>query len=507
MAAIRWRNVVFCTGFILCGSASSVMAQVLETEALQRKLDDQQRARTMTRDLLGGVLDIQLRQLDENGLSDQEIYRDIKLMRQNLNHLVETEMSKIVDLLAEAQRLPNEKREAAFVEARQQIRSVVRQLAVERQNLLKRLKIAELAEQVRRLIRHQTVVQSATKKLPTESQTRQESLTLKAIEDQRDVKELFLHLVDTMVDMKSWSGLLAATAADGLRILKAGDVGKHLDGAGSTLQSVKYDLAVDHQDKVIKGLKDLLKVIERTQGALNSEKMQTIDKVRALAEKQKTLKEETKKLDETQKPSQELVEAQAKLQQEIASLQETIKENAKAEALIEQAETAALDAAADLLDNKPEDAMADQNKVLGNLAALEKVLKDQAKSDSQAKSAAELSQAVKALQETKQALAEAQKKQDAAEAKAEQNAQAAAPEEKAVAETVQAAADKHELPPAVEEALAEATKAAKEAEKNLAAAEPVKANALEVKALDKAQDALERAMDTVDAAINDTKRP
>ena len=161
------------------------------------------------------MLDVQLRQLDENGLSDQEIYRDIKLMRQNLNHLVETEMSKVVDLLAEAQRLPVDKRESAFVEARQQIRTVVRQLAVERQNLLKRLKIAELAEQVRRLIRQQTVVQTATKGLPIETQTRQEALTLKTIEDQRDVKELFLHLVDTMVDMKSWSGLLAMASADG----------------------------------------------------------------------------------------------------------------------------------------------------------------------------------------------------------------------------------------------------------------------------------------------------
>ena len=142
MTATRWRVVVLA-GLVLLAATGSVVAQVLEPEALQRKQEDQQRARTMTRELLGGVLDIQLRQLEENGLSDQEIYRDIKLMRSNLNHLVETEMSKVVDLLAEAQRMPANKREAAFVEARTQIRMVVRQLAVERQNLMKRLKIAE----------------------------------------------------------------------------------------------------------------------------------------------------------------------------------------------------------------------------------------------------------------------------------------------------------------------------------------------------------------------------
>ena len=237
MTANCWRIFVLA-GLVWTSAMGPAMAQVLEPEALQRKQEDQQRARTMTRDLLGGVLDIQLRQLEENGLADQEIYRDIKLMRANLNQLIETEMSKVVDLLAEAQRMPVSKREAAFVDARQQIRTIVRQLAIERQNLMKRLKIAELAEQVRRLIRMQTTVQTATKELPAETKTRQESLTLKAIEDQRDVKELFLHLVDTLIDMKTWSGTLALAAADGIRILKAGEVGKHLDSAGSTLLAV-----------------------------------------------------------------------------------------------------------------------------------------------------------------------------------------------------------------------------------------------------------------------------
>lgn len=506
MPATFLRRITLCVGFVLCATVTPVMAQVLEPEALQRKQEDQQRARTMTRDLLGGVLDVQLRQLEENGLSDQEIYRDIKLMRQNLNQLVETEMSKVVDLLVEAQKLPKEKREAVFVDARQQIRVIVRQLAIERQNLLKRLKIAELAEQVRRLIRQETVVQTATKGLPAEQRARQEALTLKAIEDQRDVKELFLHLVDTMVDMKSWSGTLAMAAADGLRILKAADVGKHLDGAGKQLQAVKYDLAYGEQDQVIKGLKELLKVIERAQGALNSEKMASIDRLRAITDKQKQLRDETKKLAENQQPSAEMVEQQSQIQKEIAQLQESIRDNPKAETHLQQAETAALDAAANLLDNKTEQAIADQGHVLGNLAALELALKERDKQQSGNKSANELAAAVKALNETKAAIAEAQKKQDAAEKKAEENAQAAAPEAKSAAEIVQQAMDKFELPAVVEAALADAANAGREAAKNLEAAKPEKATAVEEKALDKAADALDRAAATIDAAIADTMR-
>lgn len=506
MNATFWRHVVPCAGFVICLTAAPVMAQVLEPESLQRKQEEQQRARTMTRDLLGGVLDVQLRQLEENGLADQEIFRDIKLMRQNLNHLVETEMSKVVDLLVEAQRLPKEKREVAFVEARQEIRKVVRQLSIERQNLLKRLKIAELAEQVRRLIRQQSVVQTATKGLPSESQVRQEALTLKAIEDQRDVKELFLHLVDTMVDMKSWSGMLAMAAADGLRILKAADVGKHLDAAGRQLQAVKYESAFNEQEQVIKGLRELLKVIERVQGALNSEKMATIDRLRALTERQKLIREETKKLTDNQQPSAELVEQQSQVQKEIAHLQESIRDNPKAETHVQQAESAALDAAANLLDNKTEQAIVDQGRVLGNLAALEMALKDQEKGQSRDKSANELAQAVKALTETKAALAEAQKKHDDAEKKAEQNAQSAAPDEKSASEIVKRAMDKFDLPAQVEAALADAAGATAEAAKNLEAATPEKANAVEEKALDKAGDALDRAMATIDVAIVDAQR-
>ena len=506
MLSIQLRHVViYVLVVFVCGS-KFLVAQVLETDALQRKQEDQQRARTLTRDLLGGVLDVQLRQLEENGLSDQEIYRDIKLMRQNLNHLVETEMSKVVDLLAEAQRLPAERREATFVEARQQIRTVIRQLAIERQNLLKRLKIAELAEQVRRLIRQQTVVQTTTKGLPTENQTRQEALTLKTIEDQRDVKELFLHLVDTMVDMKSWSGLLAMAAADGLRILKAAEVGKHFDGAGRQLQAVKYSAAYDEQELVIKGLRELLKVIEHTQGALNSEHMASIDRIRALTDRQKQLREETKSLTDIQRPSAEMVERQSELQREIAKLTEVTRDNTKADSHIQQAEAAALDAATNLLDGKLDQATADQGRVLGNLAALELALKDQAKQQSRDKSANELASAVKALQVARSMLTEAQSKQDSAVSKAETNAQSAAPETKQVAQIAQRAMDELELPAAVENALADTTHAANEATKNLESAAAEKATAVEDKALKKEGDALDRAMATVDAALTDAQR-
>jgi len=98
------------------------------------------------------VLDVQLEQLEENGLDDMPLYRDIKQMRSNLDGLVEAEMAGVVNTLVKAQQAPADQREPLFLDARQKIREIVVRLAVERQNLLRRLKNAELAGQVRRLI-------------------------------------------------------------------------------------------------------------------------------------------------------------------------------------------------------------------------------------------------------------------------------------------------------------------------------------------------------------------
>ena len=48
--------------------AGLAFGQGIDAKALRLKQEDQQRARTMTRELVGSVLDVQLRQLEDNGL-------------------------------------------------------------------------------------------------------------------------------------------------------------------------------------------------------------------------------------------------------------------------------------------------------------------------------------------------------------------------------------------------------------------------------------------------------
>ena len=263
MSCSFWQKLLRFAGILACLGSGMVAAQVSDRDLIATALEEQQRAKALTTELLEGVLDVQLRQLDENGLLDHELYRDIALMRRQLHRLVDTEMSKVVDLLSDAQRLPPSERTAAFVTAREQIRLIVRRLSVERQQLLKRLKVVELAEQVRRLVRQQQQLAAATSDFLHEPQKQTESLTLKLIEDQRDMKELFLQLSETLSEMRTRTGLHALVASDGLRILKVADIGSHLDDAVRDLQAIQFVPASHAQLLVVKGFKDLLKVIER----------------------------------------------------------------------------------------------------------------------------------------------------------------------------------------------------------------------------------------------------
>lgn len=501
----NWYRIAFGIAALWCTLGSITCGQGIEARALRAKQEDQQRARVMTRELVGTVLDVQLRQLEDNGLEDMPVYNDIQLMRKNLAAVVDGEMVKVVELLTEAQSLPADQRQAAFVDARKQIRSIVVRLTAERQSLLRRLRMAELAEQARRLIGIQDGVRTVTVSLPEESKSKQEALLLKTQEDQRDVKELFLQLVQTLDDVRQWGGPVAEASTDGLRLLKAGDVGKHVDRAEAELVAAQPPKAIEHQDAVLKGLRDLLKILERTQGAISNENREALDRIRAITEKQQQLQQETKALDPKQPPPEAVVEKQAQIQTAVAELQKLLPELPTAERLTEQAEAAAKDATAALFDGQLPTAVAEQSEVLGNLAALEQLLAQGADEPASDRTAEELAKMVAELEQAKAKLEEAAKKQDAAQQQADKNTKEAAPLEKQAAEAIEAAKNVGELPSEVERRLEEAEQAALSAEAALAAAAG-EAGAKEDAALAKADEALDRARASVEAALKDAKR-
>ena len=224
------------------------------------------RARDMARELVSGILDVQLKQLEQNGLQKLDLYRDIQTMRKHIDGLVEAEMRDVVEILVQAQKAEPAERAAQFAKARTKIREIVTRLAVERQNLARRLRIAELAAQVKMLIEKQTNVKRVTETLTDQTKQRQAELTLDTIQNQNDVKDLFIQLVNALADVSTWGGQVGAGAADGLRILKAGQAGHEVDNAGRALEAAKFGEAAKSQQSVINTLKALLEKLEGTSG-------------------------------------------------------------------------------------------------------------------------------------------------------------------------------------------------------------------------------------------------
>ena len=151
---------------LLATTAYSSLAA--EKDNYRQKQQSQEKARGLARELVQSVLDIQLRQLKENGMEKVPVYADIRDMRVHVDALVKDQMEAVVELLVKAQDGTKAERLARFNEARDKIRDIVVQLMAERQKLHKRLQIARIAAQVHQLIGMETKVYNVTRSLPDE---------------------------------------------------------------------------------------------------------------------------------------------------------------------------------------------------------------------------------------------------------------------------------------------------------------------------------------------------
>ena len=106
MKPTRVRTTIAVGIALLIIAPTMVMAadSPLSPDALRAKQEMQQRARDMARELVSGILEVQLKQLEQNGLQKLDLYRDIQTMRKNIDVLVEAEMRDVVELLVQAQK-------------------------------------------------------------------------------------------------------------------------------------------------------------------------------------------------------------------------------------------------------------------------------------------------------------------------------------------------------------------------------------------------------------------
>lgn len=346
-------------GTLLALTLAPYRLEAAAPASAQSKQQSQLRTRAMARELLSSVLDVQLAKLEVNGLAHLPIYHEIASMRKNIDRLVENEMSEIVDMLAKAQEGADEHRQARQQAVREKARDVAIRLSVERQNVLRRLKIFDLTAQVRRLIdMQQTLLQR------TEALGNDKPALLSAVQDQCDIKTLFNQLFKAVREVSTWGGTEGATATEGMRVLKNGKVSEELDGAQTALELGNFSGAVVRQRAAIKGLSALLEKIEPGREAKNNDLDAVLNQVRQVIQSQSDLRKNTQKTPLTNETATPLIQEQDNIHKLLDQLESNLERVPAAAPLVRQAKSSALDATSNLLAAKQNEAVAEQGKVL-----------------------------------------------------------------------------------------------------------------------------------------------
>lgn len=359
-------------GWLLAGGGTSLAGA--EPGTWQRKHQAQQQARAAAEALVADVLSVQLQQLEENGLAALPVYREIAEVQSHLTRIARQEMDEIAGLLARLEQASFAEQEALQTALRGKIREVVAGLLAERQRIYRRLKVAHLAADVRQLLDRQSQTQAATSVLAGAEASQRPARALTVREDQADVHKLYYQLVATLQDVRSWGGPAADGATRGLSLLKVAQVDATLQAIAQALAQADFPAAARHQQAVLDALAMLLRELESAQGLEAAGREAALALVRELVAKQQELRQRTRQTVSSPHEASLLADPQAALHRQLAPLAALLRRFPEALPLAQAAREAALAAARELFEERPEPAARQQAEVLAHLVHLQDFL-------------------------------------------------------------------------------------------------------------------------------------
>lgn len=463
-------SLAWMLGLVPCLVIRPVDAQVSSSDAARetaRKRVAQQQVRELAKRLVGEQLDLQMLQLQENGLDDLPLYAELAEMRANLDSLVEIHMQAVVALLNRLQSGDAVDERELLALAREKSREILVRLLVERQRLLRRLKMAELESQVGRLIERQTAVRDATAGLPGLAESARPSAAVDCREDQRDITVLYAQMTALLEDVAGWDAEIGREAAAALALLREQKGETELAAAVQGLADANWSVAVEHQNRAIETFEQLLARLRSVSGLLErSEPSERNAALERLAARQEELRQRTELEAAHPETANRLVEEQLGIQKDLektgANLPGAVRES------LERAADAAGQAAEQLFQGNAAEATQYQDQVLANIAeALARPVEGAASEPLPAASGSQRD-ALSDLEEAAQSLRRAREKQSLASESARDNRiSEAADLERQIASEVASIPDGRTLPDHVRSAIEEAAQKVGEAAESL----------------------------------------
>ncbi len=420
-------------------------------------------------------------------------------MRDQIDALVEAEMPRLLELLGEIQTADDAQKGLRFGRAREQSRAILVELLAQRQAVLRRLRMAELAAQARQILQSQTRVLATTQGLSQQPPAEREPLVLAAVEDQRDVKAVWLRFQDTLKDVSSWGGPVGIEAASALGLVEKARLTVQFDDVTRRLEQQALADAATQQRSVIRSLEELLRIIERAQGLVAADRQSAVGEIRKLSERQRQLREEAKRADLDAKQSEQLVKDQGELADQLRQLGKEVPPSTG----LQEAEAAATRATERLFEDKKPEAIGEQGKVLDHLEKAARQLEASQTPQDQPGDQGRLAQATTDLEAVRADLQRIRQQQEEASRAAQTAPANARKQEEAIAGRLGEVSNNRRLGTAVEARLGEAQAAARQAASVMKAEEPAdRRNA----AATRTEQAIERAAAEVESALADAKR-
>ncbi|MGB9688092.1 hypothetical protein [Thermogutta sp.] len=338
----------------------------------------QQQVREMARRLVNEQITLQMTQLEENGLTELPLYGELKEMQQHLDELVDQHMKEVLRILAQMMESPAESRLKLLEAAREKSRLVLAQLMLERQRVLRRLRLAEIEELARQLIAREQKVRERTELLPAQPSTQQAVQALSVREDQRDVNTLYTQVKQFLNDIVAWGGPVGRTADLALRALQEDQVDRLFVESLQALTEARFSEAVAKEDQIIAALEKLLTRIETLHGDFNRDNPDAVQKaLEELARRQEQLRQQTLQADAPE-TFEELTREQLELRNAITEAAKKL--TPQAPPALSDAAEAASRAAEELFQNQGESAAQEQQNVLESLARAQSELQQRAAS-------------------------------------------------------------------------------------------------------------------------------
>lgn len=333
---------------------------------LARKQNLQQQVRQMAKRLVADRLNEQILQLEENGLTNLPLYAELREMQGHLDELVETHMKEVLLALEQLLQAPPEKQAVLLQLAREKSRDVLVRLLIEREKILRRLRIAEIEERVVRLIERETGVLERTRKVPIENTVQQAAAAVAIREDQHDVYTLFGGLKQSLNDIQTWGGRVGSEASAALQALTESDVDRLFTQSLQQLSEGQLVNAAQLEAEIIAALQALLERIRRFQGELENDSADAVRRaIQDMAQRQQELRRQTLNADGDPQKLEPLTESQLELQKEIEQTARKLSQDFEP---LREAAQAARQATESLFQGETQQAAEHQQAVVDRLA-------------------------------------------------------------------------------------------------------------------------------------------